>query len=102
VTWFARHARLGSLHAASFDLVHRLDYSKLVKRYTIHQAKTQFSKLLRQASRGETVVVVNRRKPVAQIVPVLEGDRRLGRFRGQVWTAPDFDEPLEDFQEYME
>lgn len=26
----------------------------------------------------------------------------LGSMKGQVWMAPDFDAPLEDFREYME
>jgi hypothetical protein len=28
--------------------------------------------------------------------------RVLGRLKGQVWTSPDFDEPLEDLKEYMQ
>jgi Protein of unknown function (DUF2281) len=27
--------------------------------------------------------------------------RQAGSAKGQIWMAPDFDEPLEDFQEYM-
>ncbi|MFM7424534.1 MAG: DUF2281 domain-containing protein [Elainella sp.] len=27
--------------------------------------------------------------------------RQSGSAKGQVWMAPDFDAPLEDFQEYM-
>jgi Protein of unknown function (DUF2281) len=28
--------------------------------------------------------------------------RQSGSAKGQIWMAPDFDAPLEDFQEYME
>jgi hypothetical protein len=27
--------------------------------------------------------------------------RKFGVLRGRVWMAPDFDEPLEDFKDYM-
>ncbi|MGL5195221.1 MAG: DUF2281 domain-containing protein [Chroococcales cyanobacterium] len=27
--------------------------------------------------------------------------RQRGSAKGQIWMSPDFDEPLEDFQEYM-
>lgn len=25
----------------------------------------------------------------------------LGKWKGKIWMSPDFDEPLEDFKEYM-
>ncbi|MGK7946575.1 MAG: DUF2281 domain-containing protein [Microcystaceae cyanobacterium] len=28
--------------------------------------------------------------------------RQCGSAKGQIWMSPDFDEPLEDFREYME
>jgi hypothetical protein len=30
-----------------------------------------------------------------------KGRRQPGSARGQVWTAPDFDAPLDDFKEYQ-
>jgi len=27
--------------------------------------------------------------------------RELGKFKGGIWIAPDFNDPLEDFKEYM-
>ena len=38
--------------------------------------------------------------PVADDIPP-EG-RGFGALKGKIWMAPDFDEPLEDFREYME
>jgi hypothetical protein len=29
------------------------------------------------------------------------GERVFGALKGKMWIAPDFDEPLEDFAEYM-
>ena len=38
--------------------------------YTVHQAKTQFSRLLKEAEAGKEVVVMRGKKPVAKIVPI--------------------------------
>jgi prevent-host-death family protein len=37
---------------------------------TIHQAKTQLSRLIEEAERGEEVVILRGKKPVARIVPI--------------------------------
>lgn len=70
--------------------------------YTVHQAKTQFSRLLKEAEAGKEVVVTRGKKPVAKIVaikPTAEGEvpfRLLGAYRGEVtWTDDAFD-PLTD------
>jgi Protein of unknown function (DUF2281) len=40
---------------------------------------------------------------IVQEVPMTTQKRRhSGSAKGQIWMAPDFDEPLEDFQAYME
>ncbi len=64
----------------------------------IHQAKTHLSKLLRQVAAGEDVVISRAGKPVARLVPVAEPKRprELGRDRGKIWIAEDFDELPED------
>lgn len=38
--------------------------------YTVHQAKTHFSRLLKEAEAGKEVVVTRGKKPVAKIVAV--------------------------------
>ena len=40
--------------------------------YTVHQAKTHFSRLLKEAEAGKEVIVVRGKKPVAKIVAVEE------------------------------
>jgi len=37
--------------------------------YTIHQAKTQFSRLIKEAEAGKEVIVTRGKKPVAKLVP---------------------------------
>ena len=38
--------------------------------YTVHQAKTHFSRLLKEAEAGKEVVVMRGKKPVAKIVAI--------------------------------
>ena len=68
--------------------------------YTVHQAKTHFSRLLKEAEAGKEVIVMRGSKPVAKLVPIQEpdaGKRRLaGAYRGQIsWTEDAFD-PMTD------
>jgi prevent-host-death family protein len=61
----------------------------------IYQAKTQFSRLLRRVRAGEEFVIADAGKPIARLVPFVEGaSRRLGGDEGSVWVADDFDAPL--------
>jgi prevent-host-death family protein len=62
----------------------------------VREAKAQFSKLLRRVQAGEEVVISRAGKPVARLVPVAEPKkpRELGRHRGEIWIADDFDAPL--------
>lgn len=71
----------------------------------IHQAKTHLSRLLRKVAAGEEVVISRAGKPVARLVPVAEPPRprELGRDRGKIWIADDFDAPMpDDFLDELE
>ena len=68
--------------------------------YGIGEAKTQLSKLVRQAEEGEDVVLRRGPRPVVRLV-ALTGDgeavkRAPGRMRGRVSVPEDFDEWPED------
>lgn len=67
--------------------------------YNIHEAKTHFSKLLERVSNGEEVVIAKAGKPVARILPVapVVSSRKPGNDAGKIIIAPDFDDPLEEF-----
>ena len=67
----------------------------------ITQAKSNLSKLLDLAIKGEEIVITVDDKPVAKISPIKQPLKK-GSAKGKVWMSNDFDEPLEDFQEYME
>ncbi|MDA2953159.1 MAG: type II toxin-antitoxin system prevent-host-death family antitoxin [Actinomycetota bacterium] len=66
----------------------------------MHEAKTNFSRLVRQANDGDDVVVENNGSPVARIVPYVEpARRRKGGFaRGMIWIADDFDAPMPELE----
>jgi len=78
---------------------------------TMHEAKTQLSKLVKTAIAGEEVVLTSGQKriPVARIVPIdsasplgeisaaevsKKGTRALGLYKGQFEIGPKFPEPL--------
>jgi prevent-host-death family protein len=62
----------------------------------IHQAKTQFSRLVDLAAGGEEIVIAKAGKPVARLVPYVAKDavRRPGAMRGRIRIRKNFDAPL--------
>ena len=68
---------------------------------TIHQAKTNLSKLIEQACAGTEVIIARGSEPVAQLVPLKskESDktpRPFGLLKGQFTVGPEFFESLPD------
>lgn len=75
----------------------------VLKKFSVSEAKAHLPELLRLAEQGEDVVITRHGRIVAEIRPrVSERKRLLGALKGRIWMSPDFDEPLEDFKEYME
>lgn len=71
---------------------------------TIHEAKTHLSKLIQMVLDGEEVIIAKRDKPLVKLVMIEEKkpQRRLGGAADMIlYIADDFDEPLEEFAEYM-
>ena len=74
---------------------------------SIQEAQANLPDLVHGLAPGDEVVIVENDRPVARIVPAVaqpqRPPRRLGTLRGTVLCmAPDFDAPLEEFNEYME
>ena len=70
---------------------------------SIQDAQLKLAELIRQLAPGEEVVITDGNEPVARLVPVTAtpARRKLGTMQGSVlYMAPDFDAPLDDFEEY--
>jgi len=72
--------------------------------FNIHKAKTHLSRLIRDALNGEEIIIAKGNRPLVKLVPLPEArpERRLDGVADLIRIADDFDEPLEDFKEYME
>ena len=69
----------------------------------LKQAQSHLEELVREAARGEEVILTREGQPVAKIIPVMQriARRRFGSARGLIRMRSDFDEPLEDFRDYL-
>ena len=65
-------------------------------RFNIHQAKTQFSRLVDLAAEGKEIIIAKAGKPVARLVPYSSkrAARRPGLLRGKIRIKANFDKPL--------
>jgi len=64
----------------------------------IHEAKTNFSRLVDAVSQGEEIVIAKSGRPAARLVPI-QGQkvvRKPGALKGKIRVAEDFDAPLPD------
>lgn len=70
----------------------------------IHEAKTHLSRLIQESLEGEEVIIAKGNTPLVRIQP-LEKQTKPRRFDGAKglvkYISDDFDEPLEEFSEYM-
>lgn len=70
---------------------------------TIDEAKVQLPDLIKEAIYGEDVIITKENIPIVKIVPVSQEipKPQFGNAKGLITIAKDFDEPLEDFRDYM-
>ncbi len=70
----------------------------------IHEAKTTFSKLVKEAEAGNEVVVENHGKPVAKLIAYkpAPAPRKPGLFAGQIRIKSGFDDIPDGFKEAFE
>ena len=71
----------------------------------IHEAKTQLAKLIKAALNGKEVIIARGNKPVVrlEVLPEARSNRKIGNAKGLILSmADDFDEPLDNFKEFME
>ena len=63
---------------------------------TIHEAKTQLSRLIAAAERGEEVIIARRDKPVVRLsmIEKFSGKTRIGGLKGSKFKMTEkFDDP---------
>jgi antitoxin (DNA-binding transcriptional repressor) of toxin-antitoxin stability system len=71
---------------------------------TAEEAKSKLSDLIAQAMGGETVLIKEDENSIVLLMPFAssKGKRQFGSAKGLIHISEDFDQPLEDFKEYME
>ncbi len=74
---------------------------------TIEEAQNKLSELIHRLTPGEEVVITENDQPVARMTLTATPSEprkvpRLGTLRGTVLSMDHFDDPLEDFKEYMQ
>jgi prevent-host-death family protein len=64
----------------------------------IHDAKTNFSKLINKVLNGDDIIIARDGKPLARLIPYTEDaqERHGGQLRGLIQISDDFDAPLPD------
>lgn len=62
----------------------------------IHQAKTNFSKLMHAVMHGEEIVIAKAGKAIARLVPIgnIKPFRKPGSLKGKIKISKDFNSPL--------
>jgi prevent-host-death family protein len=66
---------------------------------TVHQAKTNLSKLIAEVLAGGEVTIARGKEPVVKLVPAKSATKHsglLGRYKGRVELTDAFFEPLPD------
>ena len=70
---------------------------------TVAEAAQKLPDLIDAAIRGEEVVIIKNSHSVVKLTPTtsIKPRPKFGSAKGLIEISDDFDEPLEDFQEYM-
>ncbi len=69
----------------------------------IDEAKSNLPDLIDAAINGEEIVIAKDAQHVVKLVPIsrIKPRAQFGSAKGLISISDDFDEPLEDFAEYM-
>ena len=66
-----------------------------MKTANIATAKNQFSRLIQRVKRGESIIITERNKPVAQLVPIRETNAVIARLYAEGKLLPPQGPPLD-------
>ena len=69
----------------------------------VNQAKQHLSELIEQTIGGDEVIITKDGKPIAKLVAVTRANkqRNFGSAKDLIKISDDFDEPVDNFKEYM-
>jgi antitoxin (DNA-binding transcriptional repressor) of toxin-antitoxin stability system len=64
--------------------------------YTVHQAKTNLSRLIKEACNGSDVIIARGKHPVVKLVPLGKSRKKRvsGRLKGKIRIGREFFKPL--------
>ncbi len=67
-------------------------------------ASKDLQSLIESAIKGEEIVITKDNKPVVKLMPIspVRQDRKAGSAKGLVTISDDFDEPIADFEDYLQ
>ncbi len=70
----------------------------------IDDTKANLIDLIKEVIQGEEVIITKENKPLAKLIPISEVPPKpqFGSAKGLITMSEDFDEPLDDFKEYMQ
>jgi prevent-host-death family protein len=67
----------------------------------VYEAKSKLSKMIELALEGEDVVITKNGEDVVRLTPIQKKKRDwIGMYAGQIVMHDDFDDPLEEFEEF--
>lgn len=72
---------------------------------SLTDASAELVYLVEVALQGEEIVILKDDQPIAKLTSlksIQKRRRQPGSAKGLVWMSDDFDEPLEDFKDYMD
>ena len=75
-----------------------------MKTIDINQALPQIAELIEKAVGGEEIIITKNDRPMVKLVSLQTFPKRpplFGSDRGLISLTDDFDEPLEEFKDYM-
>ncbi len=74
-----------------------------MQQIALKEAENKLAELIGLAAVGEDVIITKEDGSAYKIVPVLEKKPypKFGSAKGLIKMSDDFDEPLEDFKDYM-
>lgn len=69
----------------------------------INQAQKNFPELIKKTISNGEVIITKGGQPIVKLVPLKKTrkERKFGTAKGLIKISDDFDQPIDDFKEYM-